>query len=95
MSPDLLFRCKEHAPFRQFSFGFFAGRLADLMADVDAVAFHRLANYLLGRGPFIFATHHAVTDELSTVLLATGLFRFYPAYTLPGMRNCPTEAAKH
>ncbi len=28
------------------------------------------------------------------VPLATGLFRFCPAYTLLGMRTCPLDAAK-
>ena len=32
---------------------------------------------------------------IGIVPLATGLFRFCPAYTLLGMRTCPTETVKH
>jgi len=32
---------------------------------------------------------------IGLVPLATGLFRFCPAYTLLGMRTCPAEPAKH
>jgi CRP/FNR family transcriptional regulator, anaerobic regulatory protein len=43
-----------HAPFRQYVFSLFAERLTDLMALVEAVAFHKLdrrvAAALLGRG---------------------------------------------
>jgi CRP/FNR family transcriptional regulator, anaerobic regulatory protein len=57
--------------FRQFVFGVFADRLGDLMAVVDAVAFHRLderlADYLLGRGRVIHTTHQELAHELGTV----------------------------
>jgi len=32
---------------------------------------------------------------IGIVPLATGVFRFCPAYTLLGMRTCPAEPAKH
>lgn len=59
------------AGFRQFVFGVFADRLADLMGLVEAVAFQRLdqrlAGALLGRGTVIAASHQALADELGTV----------------------------
>jgi CRP/FNR family transcriptional regulator len=59
------------AGFRQFVFGIFADRLADLMALVEAVAFQRLdqrlAGALLGRGNTLHTTHQALADELGTV----------------------------
>ena len=61
----------EHPPFRQFVFGMFADRLRDLMAVVDAVAFQRLdcrlADYLLGHGRVVHATHQGIAEELGTV----------------------------
>lgn len=61
----------DYPPFRQFVFGVFADRLGDLMAVVDALAFHRLdqrlADYLLGHGRVIHITHQALADELGTV----------------------------
>lgn len=60
-----------HAPFRQYVFGIFADRLADLMALAEAVAFQRLdqrlAAALLGRGTVLRATHQSLADELGTV----------------------------
>lgn len=60
-----------HEPFRQFVFGVFAERLADLMALAEAVAFQRLdqrlAQALLGRGQAMQITHQALADELGTV----------------------------
>jgi len=71
LSPGLFSRWTDHPPFRQFVFGLFAERLADLMAVVDAVAFQRLdrrlADYLLGNGPCVLVTHQTVADELGTV----------------------------
>jgi CRP/FNR family transcriptional regulator len=71
LSPSLFNRWNDHPPFREFIFGVFADRLADLMAVVDAVAFQRLdrrlANYLLGHGRYVRTTHQAVADELGTV----------------------------
>lgn len=32
---------------------------------------------------------------IGIVPLATGLFRFCPAYTLLGLRTCPLDASKH
>ncbi len=50
-----------HAPFRQYVFSLFAERLTDMMALVEAVAFHKLdrrvATALLGRGPIVALTH--------------------------------------
>lgn len=59
------------AGFRQFVFGVFADRLADLMGLVEAVAFQRLdqrlAGALLGHGPVVATSHQALADELGTV----------------------------
>lgn len=71
VAPGVFERWTNHLPFRQFVFGVFAERLADLMAVVDAVAFRRLdqrlAEYLLGPGRHLHATHQHVADELGTV----------------------------
>ncbi len=60
-----------HAPFRQYVFSLFAERLADLMALVEAVAFHKLdrrvAAALLGRGKVVVLTHQQLADELGSV----------------------------
>jgi CRP/FNR family transcriptional regulator len=60
-----------HAPFRQYVFGLFAERLADLMGLVEAVAFHkldrRIATALLGRGKVVTLTHQQLADELGSV----------------------------
>jgi CRP/FNR family transcriptional regulator len=60
-----------HAPFRQYVFSLFAERLTDLMALVEAVAFHkldrRLAAALLGRGRVVTLTHQQLADELGSV----------------------------
>lgn len=57
--------------FRNYVFGLFAGRLADLMQTVEAVAFkrldQRLAGLLLQRGPTLRATHQQLADELGSV----------------------------
>lgn len=60
-----------HAPFRQYVFSLFAERLTDLMALVEAVAFHkldrRLATALLGRGRRVALTHQQLADELGSL----------------------------
>jgi len=60
-----------HAPFRQYVFSLFAERLTDLMALVEAVAFHKLdrrvAAALLGRGRVVSLTHQQLADELGSV----------------------------
>lgn len=60
-----------HAGFRTQLIGSLAGRLADLMQLVEAVAFQRLdqrlAGALLGRGPALALTHQALADEIGTV----------------------------
>jgi CRP/FNR family transcriptional regulator len=60
-----------HEPFRQYVFSLFAERLTDLMALVEAVAFHkldrRLAAALLGRGKVVALTHQQLADELGSV----------------------------
>jgi CRP/FNR family transcriptional regulator len=60
-----------HAPFRQYVFSLFAERLTDLMALVEAVAFHKLdrrvAAALLGRGKVVALTHQQLADELGSV----------------------------
>jgi CRP/FNR family transcriptional regulator, anaerobic regulatory protein len=71
LSPAGFARGCEHEPFRQYVFGLFADRLADLMALAEAVAFQRLdqrlASALLGRGGVIRTTHQQLADELGTV----------------------------
>ena len=61
----------EHKPFRDYVFGLFSERLADLMSLVEAVAFHkldqRLAALLLGKGELVRATHQSLADELGSV----------------------------
>jgi CRP/FNR family transcriptional regulator len=60
-----------HPPFRQYVFALFADRLAELMALVEAIAFHRLdrrlASTLLGRGRVVALTHQQLADELGSV----------------------------
>jgi CRP/FNR family transcriptional regulator len=60
-----------HPPFRQYVFALFAERLAELMALVEAVAFHRLdrrlAAALLGRGRVVTMTHQQLADEVGSV----------------------------
>lgn len=60
-----------HAPFRQYVFSLFAERLTELMALVEAVAFHkldrRLAGALLGRGRLVVITHQQLADEVGSV----------------------------
>jgi len=69
--PTVFERWTEHAAFRRFIMNVLAERLTDLVAVVDAVAFQRLdrrlADYLLGHGRFVNATHQAIADELGTV----------------------------
>ena len=61
----------EHKPFRDYVFGLFSERLADLMSLVEAVTFHkldqRLAALLLGKGELVRATHQGLADELGSV----------------------------
>ena len=60
-----------HAPFRQYVFGLFAERLAELMGVVEAVAFHKLdrrvAAALLGHGKTVALTHQQLADEVGSV----------------------------
>jgi CRP/FNR family transcriptional regulator len=71
--PRLVFNraMSEHEPFRNYVFGLFAERLADLMQLVEEVAFRkldqRLARLLLSRGKVIQATHQSLADELGSV----------------------------
>ncbi|MBS4095400.1 MAG: Crp/Fnr family transcriptional regulator [Sulfuricella sp.] len=59
------------APFRDFIFGLFAERIAELMQLVEEVAFRkldqRLAGLLLGKGRVVHATHQQLADELGSV----------------------------
>ncbi|MGP1677564.1 MAG: Crp/Fnr family transcriptional regulator [Burkholderiales bacterium] len=61
----------EHKSFRDYVFGLFSERLADLMILVEAVTFHkldqRLAALLLGKGELVRATHQGLADELGSV----------------------------
>jgi CRP/FNR family transcriptional regulator len=60
-----------HPPFRQYVFGLFAERLTDLMALVEAVAFHKLdrrvAAALLGHGRVVEMTHQQLADSVGSV----------------------------
>ena len=71
LSPAAFERWLAVAPFRQFVFGNFADRLAELMSLAEAVAFQRLdqrlAATLLGHGNVVHGTHQALADELGTV----------------------------
>ena len=61
----------EHKPFRDYVFGLFSERLADLMSLVEAVTFYkldqRLAALLLGKGEVLRTTHQSLADELGSV----------------------------
>jgi len=61
----------EQKPFRDYVFGLFSERMADLMSLVEAVTFHkldqRLAALLLGKGELVRATHQSLADELGSV----------------------------
>jgi len=61
----------DNEPFRRYTFGTLADRIAQLMALVEAVAFQRLdqrlAAALLGHGTVVLATHQALADEVGTV----------------------------
>lgn len=60
-----------HEPFREYVFGLFGERMAELMQLVEAVAFQRLdqriAALLLGKGASVHATHQALAEELGSV----------------------------
>jgi len=60
-----------HPPFLQYVFGLFAERLTDLMALVEAVAFHKLdrrvAATLLGHGRVVEMTHQQLADSVGSV----------------------------
>ncbi|MBS3916722.1 MAG: Crp/Fnr family transcriptional regulator [Sulfuritalea sp.] len=68
---DLFVELLEQAPFRNFIFGLFSERMADLMRLVEEVAFRkldqRLAALLLGKGRIVHATHQQLADELGSV----------------------------
>jgi CRP/FNR family transcriptional regulator len=61
----------EHEPFRQFVFGMYGERLAEVMELVEEVAFRRLdarlAQLLIRRGPVVEETHQRLADELGSV----------------------------
>ena len=61
----------EHKAFRDYVFGLFSERLADLMSLVEAVTFYkldqRLAALLLGKGEVLRTTHQSLADELGSV----------------------------
>jgi CRP/FNR family transcriptional regulator len=60
-----------HPPFRQYVFGLFAERLTEMMALVEAVAFHKLdrrvAGALLGHGRVVEMTHQQLADAVGSV----------------------------
>lgn len=65
---ELLLR---HEPFRQYVFGMYGARLAEVMQLVEEVAFRRLdtrlAQLLVHRGPVITVTHQELADDLGSV----------------------------
>jgi CRP/FNR family transcriptional regulator, anaerobic regulatory protein len=58
-------------PFREYVFGLFSERLAEMMELVEEVAFHkldqRLAALLLSRGRVVQVTHQSLADDLGSV----------------------------
>jgi CRP/FNR family transcriptional regulator len=60
-----------HATFREYVFGLYATRLAEVMELIEEVAFRRLdtrlAQLLVHRGPVLEATHQKLADELGSV----------------------------
>lgn len=71
IAPETFRRALEDTGFRDFVFGLFASRLADLTGLIEAIAFQRLdsrlASALLGRGTQVRVTHQVLADELGTV----------------------------
>jgi CRP/FNR family transcriptional regulator len=69
--PEAFLRWMDRPAFRQFVFGVFGERLADLMALAEAVAFQRmdrrLAGALLGRGRELAVTHQELAESIGTV----------------------------
>ena len=61
----------QHAPFREYVFGLYGARLAEVMELIEEVAFRRLdtrlAQVLIHRGPVLEATHQKLADELGSV----------------------------
>ena len=61
----------ESEPFRRFVFGMYGERLAEVMALVEEVAFHRLdarlARLLVRRGPVVQASQQQLAEELGSV----------------------------
>ena len=71
-APPATFLAWMAAPaFREFVFGVFGERLADLMGLAEAVAFQRmdqrLAGALLGRGRELHVTHQQLAESIGTV----------------------------
>lgn len=60
-----------HAPFRQYVFGQYGERLAEVMELVEEVAFRRLdqrlAHLLIHRGPVLLGSQQMLADELGSV----------------------------
>lgn len=71
LPPALFAQLLSEPAFRQFVFGLFAERVADLMQLVEAIAFQRLdqrlAGLLLGHGQTVHTTHQQLADELGSV----------------------------
>lgn len=61
----------QHPPFREYVFGLYGARLAEVMELIEEVAFRRLdtrlAQMLIHRGPVLEATHQKLADELGSV----------------------------
>ena len=71
LAPEVFLNWLALPGFRAEVLGLYAERMADLMALIDAVAFHRLdqrlAAALLGHGPSLHLTHQVLADQLGTV----------------------------
>ena len=71
LPPALFQQLLSEPAFRQFVFGLFAERVAELMQLVEAIAFQRLdqrlAGLLLGHGQTMHTTHQQLADELGSV----------------------------
>lgn len=71
--PPALFRelMADQAPFRQYVFGLYSARLAEVMELVEEVAFRRLdqrlAQLLIHRGPVLVGSQQKLADELGSV----------------------------
>jgi CRP/FNR family transcriptional regulator, anaerobic regulatory protein len=85
-----------HPPFRQYVFGLFAERLTEMMALVEAVAFHKLdrrvAGALLGHGRVVEMTHQQLADAVGSVReIVTRVLRSFADQGLVKLRRGSIE----